>query len=154
MKRKTPPTRFLATANLVYQFQVETKQVFRLNFTGYQETILAYQRVQDTEMDDLFALSKDFLAWHNYFNEILSLTNLWVYQKEMERDAHKGRIPPRRKKKEIFAVNELKRLETELKLLKQFQGQVMVQNQFFINAHYVLRRMYREAVKRYQKYEY
>lgn len=116
-----------------------------LNFKGYRETVIAYSRMADNHVGELFDLTNDCLLWSNYLHEVKSFIE-WKREEALLLQDY------------FFALEDKNNpsadLEAKIQFRKQqvreyklFEKHLNSQYRFFLMAHDQAKRAYLKGMR-------
>lgn len=114
-----------------------------LNFTGYNETIVDYANLQESDLPNAWKLTKELNAWSEYFSGLANLIQKMYLDSEtdkieviaissLEADSVKVANGERLANKDLRVVNARKKRNT----LKSFHDELESKIKFLERAHY------------------
>jgi len=136
-------TRFEIVAKAVNQHLKEDGVV--LNFKGYRETVIAYSRMADNHVGEVFDLMIDCLLWSNYMHEVRSFIEWKKEEAQLRLDYHLALEDKKNPSAQLEStIQSWKQKIREYKLLEKH---LISQYKFFVKAHDQCKSAYHKGIK-------
>ncbi|MFF2531544.1 hypothetical protein ACFVS2_21790 [Brevibacillus sp. NPDC058079] len=130
------------------------KDGIQLNFKGYEETLVAYSNLNETDLQKAWNLAKELNTWAEYFSSIANLIQKLYLDAEAEKnevkslasieaDDKKVANGDRLSNKDPKVVNARKKRNT----LKSFHEELEAKVKFLERAHYHCKATYDSQTK-------
>jgi len=142
MSRK-PKTRFEVVAKSVNEYLKEDG--VSLNFKGYRETLLSYQRLADHHIGEVYDLMIECVLWSNYMHEIRSFI-LWKRDEALLKEDYYLALEDRRNPSAELET-QIQKWKGRAKDYKLLEKHLIAQYKFFIKASEQCRSAYNKSVK-------
>lgn len=105
------------------------KAKITLDFTGYKSFFKKYFEVREDDIESIFELIKESLAWSNYLSEVRSLVNIFHLNIIVEKE---------------YSHN--KRIENEIKYIKLFLNHLEIQIRYCNLIHKEMIELYNKNI--------
>lgn len=136
-------TRFEVVAKAVNSHLKE--EGYCLNFKGYRETLLSYQRLSDNHIREVYDLMSDCLLWSNYMHEVRSFISWKKEEALLNADYYTALEDRKNPSAELESIIQFwKGRSRDYKL---FEKHLLAQYKFFIKAYEQCKSAYNKSVK-------
>lgn len=122
---KNKLSEFESVAKISNNYLKKTK--ITLDFTGYKSFFKKYFEVREDDIESIFELIKESLAWSNYLSELNSLVNVCFFNKLIKQEN---------------SPNE--KLEKEINIVKLFKKHLEIQVRYCNLIHSETLKLYKE----------
>lgn len=122
---KNKLSEFESVAKISNNYLKKTK--ITLDFTGYKSFLKKYFEVREDDIESIFELIKESLAWSNYLSELNSLVNVCFFNKLIKQEN---------------SPNE--KLEKEINIVKLFKKHLEIQVRYCNLIHSETLKLYKE----------
>lgn len=124
------------------------KEGIRLDFTGYDDTISEFYQIDGYELNEIFELDKNLMAWKEYLKQIEAVVTVFQNSKANQLTYLEAFKTKRKNNKLEGMMNETIAL---LKLLKNAKAALHREIMRFQEVEYVVNKIYFEGTKNYIK---
>lgn len=136
-------TRFEIVAQAVNHYLKEDGIV--LNFKGYRETVIAYSRMSDNHIGELFDLMIDCLLWSNYMFEVRSFIEWKKEEAILKQDYYLAMEDKKNPSAELEAI--IQSWKQKVRDYKLLEKHLISQYKFFSKAHDQCKTAYLKGIK-------